>query len=297
MRVVNQKTKWFRKSFPLLAILFSGVGVWMLDIIFFKTRFFSSIWQFLFDFIYNSMVSSPITICLLIINISLTTFLFINVNVQKNKKKDIDSETECKPDIIFSNKIILRKVKFGPRTQDLKRQFALAFRILISNQIELYNSKITLIYMHRKRDKNSALLQRHGVEEFSTSADYIDTIHRCSFFSDELSYRVLKPISEPRGSSNYDRILIVMTGFYGDTPKSFMYKQEYSFSDIVFADQTPKVVTYDSNDEKVINSDNFHIVNELTEEEQKIRQQEIRSIVEEMDITKKSNPFPTRIVE
>ncbi len=56
-------------------------------------------------------------------------------------------------------------------------------------------------------------VERQRVEEFSTTAKYVETVHRYSFFSEDLSYGILKPISEAQGVPNLDRIILILTGF------------------------------------------------------------------------------------
>lgn len=188
------------------------------------------------------------------------------------------------PNVIFSNKIIFRKVRFGARTQHEGRRFALSIKVLITNNVQIFNTKLSLIYMHYERgDDHPGTIERHGVEEFTTTVNYVDTVHRYSFFSDELSYRTLKPISEPKGSHNYDRIVVVLTGFHSKHLRPFIQEHQYSFEDIKFADTTPKVVTYKGEErKKMIDLSKFHEVNYLTNHEVRERKEELQRILEDM---------------
>jgi hypothetical protein len=199
------------------------------------------------------------------------------------------SLNEKEPEVIFAEKIIFRKVKFGSRTQKLTHRFALSPKIGIKNDVEIFDTRMTLCYMHCRQAEGGSrkYIERHGVEEFTTTADYVETVHRYSFFSEDLSYRVLKPISEAQGSPNHDRIIIVLTGFYGKKARKFIRKHEFSFSDIKFADQTPKVVEYQYQKDQLtqkFNWDNFHLVTYLSEGETSQRIEELRQLLNEIYI-------------
>ena len=175
------------------------------------------------------------------------------------------SFSEKEPEIIFAEKILFRKVKYGPRSKSLTFGFALSPKIGIINKVRIYDTELILCYMHCRQAEtdNKKIIERHRVEEFSTTAKYVETVHRYSFFSEELSYGVLKPISETQGVPNYDRIVLILTGFYGKRPKRFARRHEFKFSDIMFADQTPKVVEYHYQNNQIIekvNWENFHLV-------------------------------------
>ena len=206
--------------------------------------------------------------------ISIILLLFVIIKISIN---------EVEPKIIFAEKIIFRKVKYGQRSKDLLSGFALSPKIGIKNKVRIYNTRLSLCYMHysqAERD-NRNYVERHGVEEFSTTASYVETVHRYSFFSEDLSYGLLKPISEAQGAPNLDRIILILTGFYGRKPKPFMRKHEFNFSDIKFADQTPKVIEYHYQRNQIIekvNWDNFHLVN-YSEETSLQRIQELRKLL------------------
>ncbi len=203
------------------------------------------------------------------------------------------SQNEKEPAIIFADKIIFRKVEFGPRTQKLAYRFALSPKIGIKNKIQIYDTKMALCYMRCRQAEagGEKHIERYGVEEFTTTANYVETVHRFSFFSEELSYGVLKPISEALGAPNHDRIVLVLTGFYGKRPKRFMRKHELSFSNIKFADQTPKVVQYQITNNQLtknINWDAFHSVNYLSEIETSQRIEELKLLLAEMYVEPES---------
>ena len=216
--------------------------------------------------------SSPLFIANLI---SISLILFI-VKISFNEKE---------PKIIFAQKIIFRKVQHGQRSKDLIYGFALSPKIGIKNKVRIYETRLILCHMHfiqAERD-NMKFVERQRVEEFSTTAKYVETVHRYSFFSEDLSYGILKPISEAQGVPNLDRIILILTGFYGRKPKPFMRKHEFQFSDIKFADQTPKVVEYHYQHNQVIekvNWDNFHLVN-YSEEISLQRIQELSRLLNE----------------
>jgi hypothetical protein len=221
--------------------------------------------------------------------INLITILLISVVIL------MISLGETEPEVIFAEKIIFRKVKFGPRTQRITHRFALSPRIGIKNGVEIFDTRMTLCYMRycQAEGGRRKYIERHGVEEFITTAVYVKTVHRYSFFSEDLSYRVLKPISEAQGSPIHDRIIIILTGFYGKKARKFIRKHEFSFSDIKFADQTPKVVEYQSQKGELtqrINWDNFHLVNYLSEGETSQRIEELRQLLNEIYI----EPEPER---
>jgi hypothetical protein len=202
---------------------------------------------------------------------------------------------ETEPEVIFAEKIIFRKVKFGSRTQKLTHHFALSPKIGIKNGVEIFDTRMTLCYMHCRQAEGGSgkYIERYSVEEFTTTADYVETVHRYSFFSEDLSYRILRPISEAQGSPNHDRIIIVLTGFYGKKARRFIRKHEFRFSDIKFADQTPKVVEYQSLKDRLtqkFNWDNFHLVTYLSEDETSRRIEELRQLLIEIYI----KPEPER---
>ncbi len=189
---------------------------------------------------------------------------------------------EKEPEIIFAEKVLFRKVRYGPRSNNLMFGFALSPKIGIRNKVKIYDTELTLCYMHcRQAETDKKIIERYRVEEFSTTAKYVETVHRYSFFSEELSYGVLKPISEAQGVPNYDRIVLLLTGFYGKRPKRFAQSREFKFSDIMFADQTPKVVEYHYQNNQIIekvNWENFHLVN-YTEDVITSRKLELRDLL------------------
>ena len=206
--------------------------------------------------------------------ISIILLLFVIIKISIN---------EVEPKIIFAEKIIFRKVKYGQRSKDLISGFALSPKIGIKNKVRIYDTRLTLCHMHynqAERD-NTNYVERRRVEEFSTTARYVETVHRYNFFSEDLSYGLLKPISEAQGAPNLDRIILILTGFYGRKPKPFVRKHEFNFSDIKFADQTPKVIEYHYQRNQIIekvNWENFHLVN-YSEETSLQRIQELRELL------------------
>lgn len=213
-----------------------------------------------------------------LITIFLTIFVILKISL---------NETE--PDVIFAEKMLFRKVKFGSRTQKITHHFALSPKIGIKNGVEIFDTRKTLCFMHGRQSEGSSrkYIERHGVEEFTTTAAHVETVHRYSFYSENLSYRFLKPIFEAQGSPNHDRIIIILTGFYGRKARKFICKREFNFSDIKFADQTPKVVEYHSQKDQLtqnINWNNFHLVNYLTEGQTNQRIEELRQLLDEIYI-------------
>lgn len=233
------------------------------------------IWQPFFDSIF-----SPVSIFFInVITIFLLVFFIININ-QKIQAR------EKEPDLIFARNLIFRKVKFGPRTQAINQRFALSVKVGIRNDIDIFDTKMTLLYMHY-RQRSDSKIERHGVEEFVTTVSYVNTVHRYSFYSDELSYRTLKPIAEERGKPNYDRIIVILSGYYGNQLDKFVCKHEYLFSDISFADQTPKISEFTLQENDLIKSvdwSKFHSVNNLSNEEYKQRKIELNQILDEIYI-------------
>jgi hypothetical protein len=208
--------------------------------------------------------------------ISISLILFVIIKISFN---------EVEPKIIFAEKIIFRKVQYGQRSKNLISGFALSPKIGIKNKVKIYDTKLTLCYMRCRQAErdNMKHVERRGVEEFSTTANYVETVHRYSFFSEDLSYGLLKPISEAQGAPNLDRIILILTGFYGRKPKPFMRKHEYNFSDIKFADQTPKVVEYHYQNNQIIEKvkwENFHLV-DYSEETSLQRIHELKELLRE----------------
>lgn len=112
-------TKWLKKTFPIYAVLFSGIGVWVLDLIFVNINCFASIWTNFYTSMNNGVYILLLIIFLLTANISLTIFLI--VDIKQNHRKGISSATECTLDILCSERIISKKVTFSPNLQGEKR--------------------------------------------------------------------------------------------------------------------------------------------------------------------------------
>lgn len=93
------------------------------------------------------------------------------------------SFSEKAPEIIFAEKVLFRKVEYGPRSKSLMFGFALSPKIGIRNKVKIYDTELTLCYMHcRQAETDKKIIERHRVEEFSTTAKYVETVHRYSFF-------------------------------------------------------------------------------------------------------------------
>lgn len=192
-------------------------------------------------------------------------------------------ENELEPIILFSKIIIFRKIKRGLRSMELVKSFALSPKIGVMHEAEIFDTKLTLYYcIYKQKNGDSGSILRDGVEEITSEARYLEGVHRYSFYSDELPFKILERIISVSGKPSNDRIVILLTGSYGKDLKRFRCKHVYSSRDIVIADDTPKVIEYTIQDGQLIQKpdwDRLHLCVELENSEFDARVKELEMLV------------------
>lgn len=175
-------------------------------------------------------------------------------------------EHDKQPEIKFGDLITLRRIYHGSRSLDIEKSYALSVRVGVINKVKLFNTEMTLCFVRFKEKPSSNFekqsFERHGVEEYYAKAAYVEFLHRFSFYSEEMTYLLLKAILEPKGYSNYDKLIVVFTGFYGKkADKKFVCQHEYLLSETKFANQTPKVMEFYQKDARLIPKFNWDNLN------------------------------------
>lgn len=193
------------------------------------------------------------------------------------------SDYSPEPEVIFSEKITIRKINNGPRKGD----FALSVKVGIKNHqsVKVFNTKMTFCYI-RYSSKGHAI-QRHGIEQFNCLSDYVDIVHRFDFFTQEISFLALKPIVQNRVKSNLDRISIIFSGYYDiHEPTRFVRIKDYSFDEIAFAKQTVKVLEFHSDFVPEVTWNNFNKIEYLDSDIEQRLVEDLTWILEEKDTNK-----------
>lgn len=201
------------------------------------------------------------------------------------------------PKIRFSKMINIREVKFGERTKKPESKLALSVKVGTKNMVPIHNVTMTLRYLcfeSNSKDNVDGALTRHSVEHFHDYADYIEGVHRFSFYCDEMTYKPLSQISIMRGITCSDVVEIVLTGWYGNFPRRFLAKKVYRFKDIKYSDGPAKSMTSTRCKTRFFKKDKiktkvdwnkFDAFNsELTEEEISTRHENLKRIVERLYI-------------
>ena len=224
--------------------------------------------------------------------VTIIQLLIMIKTIFPNRNNYDEEEEEEKPEIIFSNIIIFRKIKRGKRTLELRESFALSPKIGIKNGVEILNTRMTLFYaIFKQRGDSNTNIVRDGVEQIISEVNYVEGVHRYSFFSDELPFTILKRIITAIGIPNNDQIIIVLTGSYGKNLKKFYLKHEYRPTDIVIADDSPKVIEYSIRENQRIQTpdwDKIHSIIPLSSEKYRERIDELEQLVKELDIATES---------
>ena len=265
-------------------ILVSIIGTFATAVILAQYSGFSKLVLSWLQSVKDQVLQNPLLATLLLI-----TTVQLLISILALLIREISNEKEERPEIIFSNKIILRKVKRGKRTLSLERSFALSPKILIKNHVELFDTRMTLFYaIYKQRVDDDINIDRDGVEEVTSEAYYVVNVHRYSFYSDELPINILKRIVTALGIPNNDRITIILTGLYGKKQRRFYERHEYLLADIVLADDSPKVIEYSIRDYQLMidipDCDKLHSVIPLSDEENRRRIDELKQVVDILNI-------------
>lgn len=265
-------------------ILVSIIGTIASAVIFAQYSGFSKLVLSWLQSVKDQVLQNPLLALLLLV-----TTVQLLISILALLIREISNEKDERPEIIFSNKIILRKVKRGKRTLRLERSFALSPKILIKNHVELFDTRMTLFYaIYKQRVDDDINIDRDGVEEVTSEAYYVVNVHRYSFYSDELPIKILKRIVTALGIPNNDRITIILTGLYGKKQRRFYERHEYLLADIVLADDSPKVIKYSIRDNQLMidipDCDKLHSVIPLSDEENRRRIDELKQVVDILNI-------------
>lgn len=182
---------------------------------------------------------------LIIIALLLTIITLMMVIILRYPRRKEEPENDLVPKILFSDIMIFRKIKRGIRTEDPIKSFALSPKIGVINNVEVLDTRMSLFYcIYKQVNDGNGSIVRDGVEEVTSDASYIEMVHRYSFYSEKLPFKILERIVSVSGKPSDDRIVIVLTGSYGKDLRKFWCKHVYSSKDIIIADETPKVIEY-----------------------------------------------------
>ncbi|MEL6462133.1 MAG: hypothetical protein AAFQ91_28555 [Cyanobacteria bacterium J06621_15] len=225
MNFINRIIKSFRKDIVLGAIgsLFATLLLYLVT----KFRDNISLLSPVVNYIASELAFFIIIFLLVFI---IVIALIINSKLENDKQ----------PEIKFGNPITLRRIYHGSRSLDIAKSYALSVRVGVVNKVKLFNTEMTLCFVRFKEKSSSNNIdkqsfERHGVEEYYAKAAYVEFLHRFSFYSEEMSYLLLKAILDPKGYSNYDKLIVVFTGFYGKkADKKFVCQHEYLLSETKF---------------------------------------------------------------
>lgn len=210
---------------------------------------------------------------LVLIVFVISFYNLFQINLLRKKIVTLDkNEIFSSPEFEFAERITLRKIYNGPNSSQASNNpatsYALSVRVGITNheEIRIFDTKMTLCLVRydqikdkiteaaKTDDEGNILYERHGIEEFTSGADYVRIVHRFSFPIKDLSYLTISPVMKRNAQVEHDRIEIIFSGFYGansdvlsgDQIKKFVVCKKYKFTDIKFANRTEKVTTYTS---------------------------------------------------